>query len=356
MTFGNTGTGEPTPPVYAIGSDDGYLDAPVELSNAFIAPGERIYVIVDFTGLGGKTVTVLNDAPVPYPNGLVPGVDTNQLNMNKVVRFNVSLPLAGVDRSCNPAAGGCKRPVRTVRLTDGAGSVAPGVTISKKRQIILKEWEAAGGPHEVFVNNTSYDGLMSANIEPLFPADGISELPRVGSTELWEIINLTMDAHPMHTHLVQFQILDRQAYSDDPVTGYPAAWEAAFGTAGMAPLPAGCVAGQFCPGYGPPLAYNVPNGDGALGGNPALSPYLIPGSTRAPDPWESGWKDTAKALPGEVLRLLVRFAPTSTPVRAARPGRNLFSFDPTQGPGYVWHCHIIDHEDNEMMRPYKVVR
>ena len=355
LTFGNAGSGEPTPPVYAIGSDDGYIDAPVPVSQVFIAPGERSYVVVDFTGLAGETVTVMNDAPVPYPMGLVPGTDANQLSMDKIMRFNVSVPLVGTDKSCDPANDGCKRPTKMVRLTDGAGTVSESVTINKRRQLILKEWEGAGGPHEVFVNNTSYEGDKSANIARLF-GDGISELPQQGSTELWEIINLTVDAHPMHVHLAQFQILNRQAYDTTPVTGYyDAAWAPAFGTAGQADLPAGCSAGQFCPGYGPPLAYNVANADGALGGNPAITPYLV-GDPSPPAAWESGWKDTAKSLPGEVLRLLVRFTPTSVPVKSAKAGRNHYSFDPTQGPGYVWHCHIIDHEDNEMMRPYRLTK
>jgi FtsP/CotA-like multicopper oxidase with cupredoxin domain len=58
--------------------------------------------------------------------------------------------------------------------------------------------------------------------------------------------------------------------------------------------------------------------------------------------------------PGQVTRIRVRFAPQCTPVQASKPGRNFFPFDPTAGPGYVWHCHILDHEDNEMMRPFEV--
>ena len=335
-----------TAPVFAIGADDTYLDAPVMVNTVFIAPGERADIIVDFTGMAGQSITVTNNAPVPFPSGLVPGVD--QPGMANIMQFKVTLPVIHSDRSCNPAAGGCTRPNPTVRLTDGNGNLAPGVTISKVRQLVLKEVEGPGGPVEVLVNNTKWDGLESPNIAADFPVDGVSELPRVGSTELWEIINLTIDAHPMHTHLAQFQILNRQAYT----AGYSAAWEAAFGTSSVPLLP-GCTAGQFCPGYGPPLPYNVPNADGAIGGNPAISPFLT-GAAAPPAPEESGWKDTAKAYPGQVLRMVVRWAPTSTPVNKARPGRNLYPFDPTKGPGYVWHCHIIDHEDNEMMRPYKV--
>ncbi|MDR3557728.1 MAG: hypothetical protein P4L55_23470, partial [Syntrophobacteraceae bacterium] len=110
-----------------------------------------------------------------------------------------------------------------------------------------------------------------------------------------------------------------------------------------------------CPAYGPPLSYLVANGDGAIGGNPAVGPYLV-GSPTAPSAYEAGWRDTAIAYPGQVLRLLVRVTPTSVPQKAGQSyaGKNKYEFDPTAGPGYVWHCHIVDHEDNEMMRPDKI--
>jgi FtsP/CotA-like multicopper oxidase with cupredoxin domain len=345
-------------PTWVIGADDGYLDSPVKVSKVFIAPGERADIIVDFTRSAGKSIVVTNDANVPYPVGASPLTDQPQ--MASIMRFDVSAPLIGTDGSCNPKTGGCGRPATTriPRLTDGHGRLAGGVKIDKLRQLVLKEqagFDSAGvgtGPLQVLVNNSRYDGLMSAGVAADFPTDGVSELPRVGSTELWEIINLTMDAHPMHTHLAQFQILSRQSFG----AGYPDAWAAAFfnpdltakcGTAYVDP-------GNPCPGYGPPNTYGVPNGDGAIGGNPAVSHFLL--QDRAPPaPEESGWKDTAKALPGQVLRIVVRFAPTTATLSMAQPGKNLYPFDPTRGPGYVWHCHIIDHEDNDMMRPYRVV-
>jgi len=164
----------------------------------------------------------------------------------------------------------------------------------------------------------------------------VSELPQIGSTQLWEIVNLTEDAHPMHLHLVQFQLLNRQKIRNDEYMGL---YSAAF------------PGGNFIPGVGPPQDYNTPNNDFAVGGNPAISSYLQ-GSWRLPEPGEEGWKDTIRSFPGEVTRLVVRWAPLDTPVRAAKPGVNLYPFDPTVGPGYVWHCHILDHEDNDMMRPY----
>ena len=357
LTFGNIATGETLPPVYQIGSDVNYFDQPVSVSQVFIAPGERAYVIVDFSGVPpGGTVTLMNDAPIPYPNGLVPGVDVNQVGMGRIMQFRVSLPLDGEDKSCNPAvANQCKRPAKLVRLADGVGGIATGVTVDRKRQLALLEADGPGGPLNSFLNNTYWDGSRSANIVTIFPADGVSELPQVGSIEQWEIINLTPDAHPIHVHLTQFQVLNRQAYNADPATGYPAVYNAAFGSAGQAPLPEICTAGSYCPGYGPPLSYNVLNGDGALGGNPAVSSYLT-GAIIPPEAGESGWKETVKSYPGQVLRILVRWAPSDKSVKSVKAGKNPYSFDPTQGPGYVWHCHILDHEDNEMMRPYNVTK
>jgi len=353
-------------PVYVTGADDSYLNRPVSPSNGtvFLAPGERADVIVDFTRLAGQTITVTNDAPVPFPDGLFPvphpdpvnpgaTLPADQPQMANIMQIVVNQPLSSRERSCDPRID-CRRPIPMVKLTDGNGNLAPNVTIDKKRQIILKEFQGAGGPLMVFVNNTQFMGTASPGVDAgVFP-DGITEVPQQGAIEEWEIINLTMDAHPMHNHLAQFQILNRQPFDNTP-TGYPAVWEAAFGTdPTMAPLFNGCTVGQFCPGYGPPLPYQVPNADGALGGNPAVSPYLV-GAPTPPAPEESGWKDTAKAHPGEVLRFLVRFTPTSVPVTTtSTAGQNLYPFDPTAGPGYVWHCHIIDHEDQDMMRPYKV--
>ncbi|MEN6485638.1 MAG: multicopper oxidase [Syntrophobacteraceae bacterium] len=361
-------------PVYAIGADDAYIDKPVKITKVFIAPGERTDVIVDFTGLGGQSVTVTNDAPVPYPMGLspVPFSDpmcaggtcpADQPQMASIMRFDVTAPMVGTDTSCNPSVvGQCTRVSKTVRLTNGLGNIAPGIKVDRVRRVVLKEHQGPGGPLEVLVNNTKWDGTRSPGIAADF-ADGISEKPRQGSVELWEIINLTMDAHPMHTHLAQFQILNRESY--DGVT-YPAAWADAFP---KAPTPTCDRLDPLnpCPAYGPPLPYNnngetttLPNGQTGVpvvGGNPSLATYLL-GPPTPPSPDEAGWKDTAKAMPGQVLRMLVRWTPTSTPVKpnVTLAGQNYYPFDPTSGPGYVWHCHIIDHEDNEMMRPYKVVK
>ncbi|HEY5728988.1 MAG TPA: multicopper oxidase domain-containing protein, partial [Anaerolineales bacterium] len=98
------------------------------------------------------------------------------------------------------------------------------------------------------------------------------------------------------------------------------------------------------------------NTDGAVGGNPPVGGFLNAKKwpVKPPLPSEAGWKDTVIMYPGEVTRIMVRWAPTELP--ADRPAANAwFPFDPNGGHGFVWHCHIIDHEDNEMMRPNSVV-
>ena len=350
---------------------------PGPTSRLFLAPAERADVILDFTGLSGKRFTLTNDAQVPFPSGSP--LDASDPTRS-VMQFRVNLPLSSRDTTYDPASGGPLRGGRNqepiiVRLANpSSGQLAPGVKPSITRQLILFEAEGpAGQPLEDLINNTKWRGIRDrAGHPPDTPVPGsqpdqfgqgiwMTELPRVGSTEVWEFLNLTVDAHPIHIHLIQFQLVNRQAVAIDPNTGaptYTAAYASRFpggrfagvepdGSWGLVKYPRGTI----IPGYGPPDDYLTPNADGALGGNPAFSPFLQ-GPVIPPNPNEAGWKDTIKVFPGFVNRFVVRWAPQATGVGDVKPGQNLFSFDPTTGPGYVVHCHILDHEDNEMMRPY----
>ncbi len=361
------------PAFWQIGTDGGLLDRPVKLndpldSNALqllLAPAERADVIIDFAPYAGRTLTLINSAPAPFPGGDPPDPATT----GRIMQFRVTLPLSSPDETYNPAAGqplrgGANQPPVIVRLADPrSGQPGTGVNLAARRQLVLVEVEGPGGPVEVLVNNTRWKGLRDTSGLPVpgsrpdAMGQGIylTELPRVGSTEIWEIINLTEDAHPIHVHLIQFQLMNRQAFD---VERYRAHYDAQFpgGTySGVLPDgswgPVQYAPGVYIPGYGPPLPANQPNAAGALGGNPDVTPYLQ-GPLILPDPNEAGWKDTLKMYPGQVTRIILRWAPTATAIKGVAPGQNLFPFDPTSGPGYVWHCHILDHEDNEMMRPY----
>jgi spore coat protein A len=338
LSFGKGG-----PAIWQIGTDGGLLDNPVQIAfpnRLVLAPGERADIIVDFAGFAGKTFVVDNTAKAPFPAGKSPDPQT----VGQIMQFRVAATATSPDLTFNPAAAGAtlrSTPlVKLVNFATGTMAVTPDVT----RKLTLNEVMGPLGPREILVNNTKWDGDLSPN------AGGITEMPQQGATELWEIINLTADAHPIHLHLVQFQLLNRQKLQTNK---YLKAYAAAF-PGGVSPIDnLTYPAGQFIPGFGPAAPYNSTATAGYLGGNPDPTPFLQ-GSPAPADPNEQGWKDTFRMFPGEVTRVLVRYAPTDVTAGSTTAGTNYFAFDPTEGPGYVWHCHIIDHEDNEMMRPYKV--
>jgi hypothetical protein len=105
-----------------------------------------------------------------------------------------------------------------------------------------------------------------------------------------------------------------------------------------------------------PRDFQFDTQNGALGTTDDFTEPGVP-STAIPAsqfPGENGWKDVVLAPPFTVTRLLIRLAPQAVNDANLQPGQNTFPFDPTFGPGYVWHCHILDHEDNDMMRPMEI--
>jgi FtsP/CotA-like multicopper oxidase with cupredoxin domain len=275
-----------------IGSDGGFLPFPVTMTELLIAPAERADILIDFSVLEqGTTIIMTNDAPAPFPNGRVPDPDT----VGQIMQFTV-LDTSEVPPSKLPAELN-KIPVLTP-------------DVPKKVLTLNVVARAPRNPLELLLDGQVWGAQ-------------ISELPIVGSTVEWEIVNLTGGAHPIHIHLIQFQVLNRQKFDN---TKYSEEWIKLNGE--------------------PPLQH------------PTISlpvePFLE-GNPIDPPPNERGWKDTVLMMPGQVTRLKLRWAPQDANPKKVKPGENLFPFDPTFGPGYVWHCHIIDHEDNEMMRPLKVI-
>jgi spore coat protein A, manganese oxidase len=347
------------PNFYVIGTDGGYLDTAAVTNKLVIMPGERYEVIMDFAGSAGKNLIMKNTARAPYPGGVPTNNDTGV-----VMQFTVAAAVAGfVDNSYNPAVAPAIRTVAQMIKRLPTTGYTPALT----RQLTLNEvlnppktvqdpvtgllTAYPGGPLEILVNNTGYGGFNRQDFTPITtPIPGsatsdvtyYSELPQEGTTEMWEIVNLTADAHPIHLHLVQYQIINRQNYATNK---YVKAYNAAFG------------GGGYVPGNGPPLSYSPTAASGMkLGGNPDVALFLQ-GAASPPLPEEAGWKDTVVAYPGQVTRIAVRWAPTDAAV-TPYPNSLGFAFSPSSGGsfphGWVWHCHIVDHEDNEMMRPFTV--
>ncbi len=278
-------------PFVQIGSDGGYLKAPVQLTSLTIAPGERADILVDFSGLpAGAAVIMDNSAKAPFPKGAAANPQTTGQVMQFTVQANPGFVANNLPAALNPTLAGA----------------FPNLPLPTKTRVMpLFEVMGPGGPLEVLINGQKWEGVLT-------------ETPKVGTTEEWVIVNPTADAHPIHLHLTQFQLVSRQGINTKK---YAADWLLQNG--GVLPLPANQV----------PVELNY-------------MPYLK-GQPSAAPPNEQGWKDTVQMYPGEVTVIRVRFAPID--------GSPAYPFDPTVGPGYVWHCHILDHEDNEMMRPYMVV-
>lgn len=362
MSLINQSSGTVGPPIWVIGTDGGYLDAPVKINPALgqtlaMMPGERYEVIIDFTGYAGTNLIIKNTGRTPYPKGTAPQGST----LGRIMQFRVGTAPIVADTSYNPAS---MTPIRSgtnaiTRLTTGG---MPPAAPAKTRALTLNEFEGMpetvtnpvtglltaypGGPLEILVNNTKWTGVSPRTYNDFTPitVNGVttsfSELPQEGTTEVWEIINLTADAHPIHLHLVQFQLINRQSFN---TSNYDKVYDDAFPS------------DEFEPGFGPPLNYEPSPASGMkFGGNPDVTPFLQ-GPVQLPLPQEQGWKDTVMMRPGQVTRIAVRWAPTTLPTTTA--AKDLaFPFDPNASGNfnYVWHCHIIDHEDNEMMRPASV--
>ncbi len=225
---------------HQIGTDQGLLPAPVSLTHLEIAPGERADLVVDFSEHRGAQLVMKNDAFV-------------------VMQFRVSSGKI-TDTSSLPSS------VRPVSKIQESQSV-------QTRLLTLDEYVNKAGNPVLQLLNASHWKMP------------VTEKPVLGSTEIWSLINPTNDTHPIHLHLVRFQILDRQPYE--------------------------------------PWLFQTKRQLHFLG------------PVEPPAPNEAGWKDTVQAHSRMVTRIIVPFEGFT--------GR------------YVWHCHILEHEDNEMMRPYEVI-
>ncbi len=227
-------------PLQQIGTDQGLLSAPASVSTITLAPAERADVIVDFSGSAGQNVVLHSQS-------------------FELLQFRVG-------------AGPAKRAALLPSKLRAITRLSPRLA-SKTRTLTLNEYE----------DPTTHKMLMLLN--GAYWREPVTETPELDSVEIWNFVNLTEDTHPIHLHLVRFQILDRQKFDTDEY----------LQTGAMVRV----------------------------------------GGPVPPDASEAGWKDTVRADPATVTRIIARFEGFS--------GR------------YVWHCHVLEHAANEMMRPFEVV-
>jgi spore coat protein A len=228
-------------PFTQIGSDQGFLSAPVDLKLVSLAPAERADVLIDFSQSAGQTLHFRTGA------------------------FDI-LELRVARQSPSPQAFSIPKILRTVpRVAES--------TATKTRTITLHEYKDKYGMSMVMLLN------RKRWHEPT------TEFPKLDSTEIWEFVNLTEDTHPMHLHLVRFQILDRRPFDTE---------------------------------------YYLRN-----------QKIRFTADATPPDTHELGWKDTVQCPDSTVTRIIVRFE--------GYPGK------------YLYHCHILEHEANDMMRPFEVI-
>lgn len=230
-----------------IGTDGGLLEAPVALDEVILLPGERTDVVVDFSAYAeGTEIFLTNSAPIHFPGSPGDGV------VPDVMKFIVTGEPGHV-----AAIPETLRPVE--RLQENVAV--------EHRDFLLEKGDDPCTGFRWMINGLGWHD--------------ITEYPILGTTEIWSFINASGVSHPMHMHLIFFQVLDRQPFTMDGETVTPT------------------------------------------------------GPRVSPPPWDMGWKDTVSVAPFEIVRVIARF----------------------EGflGNYAYHCHILEHEDHEMMRQFQVV-
>ncbi|XP_010243812.1 PREDICTED: multicopper oxidase LPR1-like [Nelumbo nucifera] len=264
-----------------VGSDSSYLPAPVQMSKILMAPSEIADVVIDFSTSTTPEIVMGNDAAYPFPTGN----PVDNLN-SKVMKFIITPGSPAIpDTSTIPAS----------LVSYKASTTDPATTT---RYIVLYEYTTpSGSSTHLYINGKRFE-------------DPVTETPKSGSTEIWEVINLTNDNHPLHIHLATFTAIQVRTLTN----------QAQF---------TNCM---------------TQNND-AIACN--VASYLSPPQAGAVPANEMTWKNVVKMTPGTQTTVVVKFNLVDT--------NSPYPFVATTGPGYVYHCHILDHEDNAMIRPLQLV-
>jgi spore coat protein A len=332
------------PKMIQIGTEGGFLATetthvspkpfnPATLTgNLLLGPAERADVVIDFTGLAGKEFILYNDAPGPFPAGpattdyflgnpnnpLQPitildkntrqkwstGPDTRQILRIKVVAAAAPDPQPNT-AILDPAK---MDPAPLVPYTTSVAPIPPLPLPSGAyvRDLTLNEdFDSNGRLRQLLGTTTPNLVGKGFGLDYLAPA---TEVVQEGSVEVWRIWNLTADTHPMHFHIVNVQVLSRQPFA--------------------------MIGGAFTPN----------------------------GPARGPQPNELGWKETVQMHPGEVTTIIMKcdlptvpFEVPDSPRMNSTTNALGIPYDSTKKyHEFVWHCHILEHEEHDMMRPLVV--
>ncbi len=302
-----------------IGTEGGFLNGPVTTTSLTVGPAERYDVIVDFTALLGKNITIKNSAGIPYGRTLpcpavgtstntgacaAPGAAPTVGVTDQIMQFRVNLPLnAAVPNAVVPAT--LRTPISALVNTVAPPTTSPNYNPIQPahHQVLLGEQADVFGRVNPILGTVD-DGFLDWT-------SPITEQPNANTVETWAIFNSSVDAHPVHLHDGAFQVIERQPFS--------------------AILSATGALTNICYSATPQVQGNLT----CPAATPA-TPALVT---------EKGWKETVIAYPAE------------THIPAGAPGeivqgqvtRVRMKFE---GVGqFVWHCHITEHEDHDMMRP-----
>ncbi|HEU4871953.1 MAG TPA: multicopper oxidase [Pyrinomonadaceae bacterium] len=261
--------------VWQIGNEGGFLAAPVNLtaehgSRLLMGLAERADVIVDFSNVPIGNYILGNIGPDEPFGGGEPPDDFDLADPETTGQVMEFRVVPAV--TADPTTPPMFLQLPTITPLPASSNTRPLALLEEMSMVF-------DGPSEALLGNIDDTGTPMHKLW----ADPVSENPNIGDTEVWEFYNLTADAHPMHIHEIAFEVVNRERMvldDDEPTV-----------------------------------------------------PVQLTGDVRPPEAWESGFKDTVIAYPGEVTRVRAQFN---------TPGQ------------FVWHCHIVEHEDNEMMRPYRI--
>jgi FtsP/CotA-like multicopper oxidase with cupredoxin domain len=311
-----------TTPLPKIDPDTANQDGPF---NLLLAPAERADVVIDFNGASGQTFILYNDAVAPFPGG-----DPR----NEYFTGAPDQTAFGGAPTTVQGYGPNTRTLMKIVVTAGSGDSVPTFAWLGQLNTQLKNNFLTGNQPGLLYNNgdpsvpgpVPYMGPVTRQLTLNEDFDDYGRLiqtlgtfttsldnqglntwgqpymavttenPSPGSTEVWQLYNLTGDTHPIHFHLVNVQIIQRQQFTGDPANG-----------------------------------------------------ITLLGSPMPPDANEIGWKETVRMNPEEVITLIMQFKLPTLPASMGDP------LSPrTGGHEYVWHCHILEHEEHDMMRPLVV--